>query len=366
MFEQACKTFCELQSNWVSQTGAQFIEEEKSTIEHQKRFIEDEINRVCDKDIQKRVRSEFFGYGPLESLIEDHQVTEILVNHPTSVWYEKGGCLEKLNDHFFSELSYENILERICQSSGRFLSLNHPYVESKFLNFRLTLVDRSLSGHHLLSLRRHPENPWTFDRLVRQGWCTDSQKQGLELILREKKNFLVIGATGSGKTSVTNAFLASLESSERAIIIEDCAELAIPNDSSVRLLTRDDPYQQLSEVSQQDLIRRSLRLRPDRLVMGEIRGPEAKDFLLMISTGHEGSLGTLHAKTPQEALIRLEMLIQLGAPQWKLEAIRKLISLSLNYIVVTERGLAGQRRLQNIYKLMSLEDSGFTLEPLEV
>lgn len=366
MRPQVCEKYLEIQKKWSERSGAQFLEEEDNSLEKQKSFLKNEISLIEDAETQKRLNAEFFEFGPLNLLFEDLDITEILVNSSTSLWYEKAGHLQPHDDCFFSEVSYDNILERISQKAGSHISLNHPYLESKFLDFRVTLIDKSLTGeNNLLSLRRHPLQAWNLQRLQNQGWCTDSQGNILKNLIKAKKNFLIVGETGSGKTSVANACLQLLNPAERAILIEDCSELVVSNDCSVKLLTREDPYGQLTPVTQQDLIRRSLRLRPDRLVMGEIRSLEAKDFLMMLSTGHAGSFATLHARDPQEALIRLEMLVQLGAPQWSLVAIRRLIFLSLHYIVITERTDSGARKLKNIYKLTSLEESGFTLDPAE-
>ncbi len=357
--------YLDIQKKWAEAAHARFIEDESQNTEFQS-FLQKEILKLNPLTVQERLSREFFEWGPLHELIENEALTEILVNAPNSIWYEKGGILYQHHDSFLSESSYANILERISQKSGAHLSLNHPYLEGKFLDFRVTLVDKCLTSKYAaLSLRRHPRTAWDFNRLAENKWCTEHQAETLKALIQDKKNFLIIGETGSGKTSIANACLQMLSSSERAVLIEDCSELILPNDCSLKLLTREDPYGQLTHVAQQDLIRRSLRLRPDRLVMGEIRSTEAKDFLMMLSTGHAGSFGTLHAQSPHEALIRLEMLVQLGAPQWNLSAIRRLIFLSLHFILVTERNSRGERRFKGLYKLASLEDSGFTLEPVE-
>lgn len=358
--------FHKIQNKWTALSGAQFLEEDENSFEKRKSFLKNEISQIQNTEIQNRLSFEFFEYGPLNLLINDTDITEILVNSAKSIWYEKNGTLQLHDDYFFSDISYENILERISQKAGSHMSLNQPYLEGKFLNFRVTLIDKSLTGNHnALSLRRHPLHAWNLDRLQKQGWCETEQATLIKRIMLLKKNFLIIGETGSGKTSIANACLQLLKPQERAILIEDCSELVVSNNCSLKLLTREDPYQQLTAVTQQDLIRRSLRLRPDRLIMGEIRSSEAKDFLMMLSTGHAGSFATMHARDPQEALMRLEMLVQLGAPQWNLTAIRRLIFLSLHFIIVAERSHSGTRKLKNIYKLTSLEESTFTLEPLE-
>ncbi len=327
-----------------------------------KPFVLREIQKYPEP-YQARLESEFFGLGPLENLLQDDLITEILINGTQTIWYERDGKLFQHDDQFFSDCSYSNVIERLCTESGKHLSLNQPFLEGHIKGARLTIVESTITQKQAaISIRKHPQCPWTLQRLEKQGWCSSEQGAIVRSLIQGQCNFLIVGETGSGKTSVANACLQELNNNERVIVIEDSSELQLPNSVSLKLLTRDDPYQQLAPVDQHELLRRSLRLRPDRLVMGEIRNKEAKDFLMMLATGHKGGLATLHAKSPQEALIRLEMLIQLGAPQWSLSAIRRLIFLSLHYILVTERSSQGQRQLQGIYKVSSLEDSGITLD----
>src|SRR5690606_28842673 len=221
----------------------------------------------------------------------------------------------------------------------------------------------SISGKdYNLSIRKHRSKQWTTDELVLNNSITEAQLRFVQIAIKERKNFLVVGATGTGKTTFLNCCLSLISQNERIIIIEDTPELLVPNSLSSKLLTRKDSQGLLTPIELTDLIKESLRMRPDRLVLGEVRGPEAKDLLLALSTGHEGSIGTLHAVSAQEALIRLEMLIQLGAPQWNLDAIRRLIYFSLDYIICLERDQTGRRSVNSIYKLSGLESFGFLIE----
>lgn len=315
----------------------------------------------------ERIREEFLGLGPLSRLIADEEITEILVNGPQSVWFEKSGRLQRIDDGFWSDLTYRNALERICAEARVQLTLEHPCSDGSFRSFRLSLIEDSLTrqGHHL-SLRRHPANPWTLEKLAAAGWCEGKWLPVLSRLVEQKKNILVVGATGSGKTSILNSLLQLVPSNERVIAIEDTPEIALPNAASMKLLTREEGSGLLAPISQNQLVKRSLRLRPDRIAMGEIRGDEAKDFLMALATGHRGCIGTLHAQDPHQALIRLEMLIQMGAPHWSLTAIRRLVQLSLDVIVVTEKNAqSASRRLRGVYQLSSLEDQGFLIDSLE-
>lgn len=324
-----------------------------------------EHTHELEPELQARVGAEFQTWGPLNRLIEDEEVTEIIVNGPFSIWFEKQGQLFEHADKFYSELSFRNCLERLTLASKTHITIERPCADGKFMDFRLSLIGHDLTHANVhFTLRRHPKNPWTFEKMAALGWCTNDEIKILQSIIHARDSFLVVGGTGAGKTSILNSFLNLLGPQERVVVIEDTPEIVLPNSASMKLLTRDDPQGILPSVDQTQLVKRSLRLRPDRLVMGEVRGSEAKDFLMALATGHAGSFGTLHAQDAHQALIRLEMLIQMGAPQWSLEAIRRLIQLSLNYIVVAEKTSAGQRRLKGIYKISSLEPQGFLLDSL--
>ncbi|MBL7669352.1 MAG: CpaF family protein [Bdellovibrionaceae bacterium] len=318
------------------------------------------------ESVRTRVWNEFFALGPLVGLFERTEITEILINGPREIWIEIGGRLEKHTDYFFSDVTYRNFVDRFCALAGVHATHEHPSCDGAFGKFRLSLVRENLTRSYThLSLRKHPENPWNFQRLAESGWCEERQIPLFQSLIDQQKNFLVIGTTGSGKTSLLNALLSLTRHNERALLIEDSPELEIPNSVSMKLLTREDPQKIQTPITQADLVKRSLRLRPDRIVMGELRGEEAKDFLMCLSTGHRGSFGTLHAQSAHQALLRLEMLIQLGAPQWSLQAIRRLIQLSLDYILITEKTAQGRRRFAGLYRLSSLEEHGFLVEAVQ-
>lgn len=310
-----------------------------------------------------RVIGEFQGVGPLGDALRDPQVTEIILNGPERLWTEREGRLERIPDRFASELSYRNFCHRLLAEARLVMTSENPVAQGNFRGFRVHMVGGELTaGQAHICLRRHPESPWTFERLEEIGWGTPEQRERLKDLVRDRLNFLVVGNTGSGKTSVLNACLQSLPSTERCLLIEDTRELSVPNEASMRLVTREDPQHILKRIDQSELVRNALRLRPDRIVMGEMRGEEAKDFLMALSTGHAGSFGTLHASSAAQALIRLEMLVQMGAPHWSLIAIRRLIQMSLQAIVVVGRGPCGKRKLEGLYRLSSLEENGILLE----
>jgi pilus assembly protein CpaF len=327
-------------------------------------LIKNELAADCT-EVQLRVQSELNGLGPLDQLLQDSEITEILVNRFDQIYFEKKGHLARSPDHFFSEASYLAAIDRLSQTCQTYMNREKPFVETQLGRFRITLIFSELSrGHSLLSIRLQPEKFWTLTELQKSNWCTPSQAQQVQQIFQQRKNFLVVGGTGSGKTSFLQALLGEMKPDERAVMIEDTQELHPTNGASISLLTRQDPSQNVKEVTMDDLVKRALRLRPDRLVIGEIRGAEAKSLLMALATGHDGSFGSMHARNAHEALLRLEMLIQMGAPQWNLYSIRKLIAMTIQNIFVVEK-INGARLLSGIYQISSVEESGITTQQID-
>jgi pilus assembly protein CpaF len=325
------------------------------------------VERACidaPTEVRLRLLAEFFGCGPIESLL-DGDCTEIIINGRDAIWFESDGMLSRHDDIFHSALSYRNFISRMSREASIVASLDCPFADGRWRDMRVHLIIPPASGDEaVITLRRHPKNPWTLSRLASRGWATSEQLNALLALVHEKKNFVVIGGTGSGKTSVLNACLSEIVDGERAVIIEDTSELNKPNTVSTKLLARRDPQGHLREIDQSELLKQALRMRPDRIVMGEIRGGEAKDLLMAFATGHQGCMGTLHAENARQALIRLEMLIQIGAPQWNVHAVRSLIFLSLQAVVVVGKTKTGERKLEGIYRIASLEDVGFLIEKI--
>jgi pilus assembly protein CpaF len=329
---------------------------------HAKSVIERALSGA-PAEVSTRILDEYFSAGPLESLLRDPTCTEIIVNGPDSIWFERAGRLARANERFLSSVTLRNFVSRLSREAGLIANLDCPFADGKWRDCRVHLIVPPASGNEpVLTLRKHPANPWTLEKLTESGWASREEIDVLRRLVDDRLNFVVVGGTGSGKTSVLNACLATLPESERAVIIEDTSELKAPNHASTKLLTRRDPQGHLREIDLSELVRHALRMRPDRLVMGEIRGGEAKDLLMAFATGHAGCMGTLHAETARQALARLEMLVQLGAPQWNTQAVRSIIHFSIQAVVVVGRSETGARRLEGIHRITSLEDFGFLIE----
>lgn len=302
--------------------------------------------------ISKQIAEEIFDLGPIKQLVFASDITEIMIQSHDSIWVEKNSIIIRTNIRFLNNKSYENLIHRICSCRNIYFDKELPFQSFKWNNFRIHLIADPITDNIKTSLRRISSS-------INLGKIIDQWPKDLTLYLKnlvkQKNSFLVIGTTGSGKTTLLNTLLSWTEFNERSVIIEDTDEIIKPNELSIKLLTKN------KIADQSELIKQALRMRPDRIIMGEIRSCEAKDYLLALSTGHAGSMCTLHADDPQQALYRLEMLVQMGSPQWSLDTVRRLVKLSLNYIIHV-KNYANSRKVHGIYKLSSLEDTGFTVE----
>lgn len=314
--------------------------------------------------IKQRIYEEFMGLGPLKALVEDVDIDEILVMKPDQIVYEKRGTLLALDDIFFSEHSYLRTLDLISKSFFKAISFENPTGNGHWGPFRVHIIAPPLTTHPNLSLRKKGSTKIkSISDLKKRGSLNDAHESFLLEILKQKKNVLVSGATSSGKTTFIQCLLNELKD-DRCLVIEDAQELELPNAFSTRLLcpTRTEQYQLSFNIS--DLVKESLRMRPDRLILGEARGGEAKDYIQALSTGHNGCVTSIHAAYPQDALLRLECLILQGAPEWSVKVVRQLIHSSLDFIIQLDRGENGLRHIKEIHRIVSLEEDHLSLEPV--
>ncbi len=315
--------------------------------------------------VQERVRAEIFGLGPLESLMLDNEVTEILILGHRAIWLEKNGRLEPSNDRFHDELTYRNAVSRLAKEARTAVDHASPFADGRWRGFRVHVVGEPIvqSGPHV-TLRRIRATPWSLSDLEQRDWAPQEGMAQLQKLIDDQCNLLIVGGTGSGKTSVLGACLGRVAATERCLLLEDTDELPLPNGVSAKLLTKRARIAGDTAYDLDSLLKQALRMRPDRLVLGEVRGAEAKDLLMAFATGHRGCMGTLHANSPREAMLRLEMLVQMGAPQWNEKTVKQLIHSAIDAIVCVSRTESGERRLESISRVASLEEIGFCFTPL--
>ena len=326
--------------------------------------IMETIKNVIPEHHFKRIMDELFSLGPLEPLMENRNITEILINGKDHIFYEQGGRLCSHSDVFLSSLTFNNYVHRVCEESKVIPSLTQPFADGNWRGWRLHIVRSPIVENDFhLSFRKHPKEPWTFSLLEENRWAPAHVVDILKNIIKEKKNILIAGPTSSGKTSVLNACLKELPENERVVTIEDSSELQLPNVFSTKLLTRIENTNALNSIEQTELVKQSLRMRPDRIIMGETRGAEAKDLLMILTAGHKGSMGTIHANNHKQALRRLEMLVQMSAVNWNSNTVQQMIALSIDNIIILDRK-DGERKLQGIYKLAGLESTGYLFDTL--
>lgn len=323
----------------------------------------DAFTKDLSPEDRERIYLEIFSSGPLESLLNNEQITEILVNGPTAIFFEKGGQWCQHTDQFLTQITFTNFFRRIQFESKMEVDQQHPFGNCRWNQFRVHLsLPPLVKDHPHITLRRHRISGWSLGDLIKNSWADSFAQSLLKELIDQKKNLLIIGPTGVGKTSVLSACLNEVGPLCRTIIIEDTDEIRLPNTISTKLLTREGQRNHLSSIAQEDLVKESLRMRPDRLILGEVRGREAKDLILALSSGHKGSLATLHASHPTEALSRLEILVQLGAPNWQTETIQQLIAMSWDYVIILDR-VGGRRQLKEIVKICAREGKRYTFEP---
>lgn len=297
--------------------------------------------------------------GFLQPLLDDLEVTEIFLLGHQRVSYEKKGVILTFVENFPSLVSFQNFIHQVSEEAKMLFNYDMPFANGHWQNFRVHVASPPVCAQTTLTLRRIH----TSSRKLHSFQGGDRWTTLLHAAVRAKQNILVVGGTGSGKTTMLNSLVAQAPE-DRCVFIEDTDELLPANDFSTKLLTRIDYQKQFDDILQEDLLKQSLRMRPDRLIVGEIRGKEAKDLLMALSTGHSGSMASMHAGSAAEALLRLEMLVQMGAPQWNLMAIRRLIQLTIHTIVVTKKSQEFWS-IDGLYRISSLEEFGFSLESFE-
>ena len=312
------------------------------------------------------VQHELFGLGPLEPLLSDHTISDILVNRHSTIYVERRGKLEATNVAFKDDEHLMRVIERIVSSVGRRIDESSPMVDARLRDgSRVNAIIPPLSiDGPVLSIRRFGAEPLRMNALIDNKALTKDIADMLEMCVAARLNVLISGGTGAGKTTLLNALSAYIPSDERIVTIEDSAELQLQQPHVVRLETRPPNIEGRGEVTQRDLVRNALRMRPDRIVIGEVRGGEAIDMLQAMNTGHDGSLTTIHANTPRDALSRLETMIQMTGMRLSDRAMRQQIAAAINVVLQVARLSDGTRRVTSISEITGMEGETITMQEI--
>lgn len=335
------------------------------------------VNRVASKSgtyltsadtlvMAEIVADEIEGYGPLRDLMADDTVNDILVNGPNDVWIERAGILEKTNKEFVSNEQLTDIAKRLVARVGRRIDDGSPLVDSRLPDgsrLNVVIAPIALDGTSV-SIRKFSKNKKTLQELVNFGSMTREMANFLIIAARSRANIIVSGGTGSGKTTLLNALSNYISHSERVITLEDTAELRLEQPHVVRLETRLAGVEHTGEVTMKDLVINALRMRPERIIVGECRGGEAFQMLQAMNTGHDGSMSTLHANSPRDATSRLESMVMMSNATLPLEAIRRNIASAVNIIVQASRLNDGSRKIMNITEIMGMENGQIVLQDI--
>lgn len=315
--------------------------------------------RVIDE-----VGADVLGYGPLEPLLRDDDITEIMVNRHDQIYVERAGRLVPYPARFSSEAQLRRVIERIVGRVGRRIDESSPLVDARLEDgSRVNAIIPPLAVNGAsLTIRKFARTPYEVADLIRFGTMTAEMTQVLDGAVRGRLNILVSGGTGTGKTTLLNVLSAFIPEAERIITIEDAVELQLQQTHVVRLESRPPNIEGRGEITIRDLVRNSLRMRPDRIVIGEVRGGESLDLLQAMNTGHEGSISTIHANSPRDAIARLETLVLMAGMDLPLRAIREQIGSALDVIVQVNRMKDGSRRVTHVTEVHGMEGDIITLQ----
>lgn len=312
------------------------------------------------------IQDEVLGLGPLEPFLQDPTVSDILVNAYRQIYIERFGKLEATEARFKDDTHLRRIIDKIVSAVGRRIDESCPMVDARLPDgSRVNAIIPPLAiDGSVLSIRRFAVDPLEMDDLIGLKTVIPDIGELIKNIVKARLNILISGGTGSGKTTMLNVFSRFIPSDERVITIEDSAELQLKQEHVVRLETRPANIEGKGEITQRDLVRNSLRMRPDRIIVGEVRGAEVVDMLQAMNTGHDGSLTTIHANSPRDALMRLETLIAMTGLNITTEAVRKYIGSALDIIIHLSRLVDGSRKLMSFQEIVGMEGDIITMQEI--
>lgn len=324
------------------------------------------VSRSERSRLLKEIYSDVMGLGPLESLLNDNEVTEIMVNGPYRVYVERKGKLELSDVVFKDDAHVMNIINRIVTSVGRRVDESSPMVDARLSDgsrFNAIIPPLSLVGPSM-TIRKFSKKPFTANDLIKFGSISPKMVSFLEACVKGRMNIIVSGGTGSGKTTLLNVLSSCIPNNERIVTIEDAAELQLMQDHVVTLESRPPNLEGSGQITIRDLVRNSLRMRPDRIIVGEVRSGETLDMLQAMNTGHDGSLTTAHANSPRELMSRLETMVLMSGMELPVRAIREQIQSGLDIVVHQSRLKDGSRKVVNITEVVGMEGDIITLQDI--
>ena len=322
------------------------------------------VPEVVRNEFVKSLVDELQGLGPLQSLMEDESISDIMINGPDQIYIERNGLLEVSKVTFIDESQLLLIAKRIATRVGRRVDDSSPTCDARLEDgsrVNIVIPPVAIDGTSI-SIRKFKKNSLGLDSLVKFGAMTDEMSKILMIAARARLNILISGGTGSGKTTMLNALSQFISDKERIVSIEDAAELKLQQPHVVRLETKTAGIEGSGAVTQRDLVINSLRMRPDRIIVGECRGGEAFEMLQAMNTGHDGSMSTLHANTPRDALARVEAMVMMGTENLPLEAIRRTIVSAVDLVIQISRLHDGSRKVMSISEVVGLEGKSVVME----
>jgi len=314
----------------------------------------------------REIQHEVFGLGPLEPLLQDPSVNDVLVNGHDDVWVERRGKLEKTVARFKDDAHLMRIIDKIVSAVGRRIDESNPMVDARLADgsrVNVIVPPLALDGP-TMSIRRFAADPFTSEDLIAFGSVTQQLMDLMSGVVKARLNVLISGGTGSGKTTFLNVLSNFIPNHERIVTIEDAAELQLRQDHLVRLETRPANLEGTGRVTQRDLVINSLRMRPDRIVVGEVRGAEALDMLQAMNTGHDGSLTTVHANSPRDAMMRIETMVAMTGLDIPQRAVRQQISSAIDVVVQIARLSDGKRKLVSLQEITGMEGDVITTQEI--
>ncbi|HEY7004670.1 MAG TPA: CpaF family protein [Gaiellaceae bacterium] len=324
------------------------------------------LTRDERRQLVREITDDILGYGPLEPFLRDDSVTEVMVNGAERIYIERGGKIELTDSTFVDDAHLLRIIDKIVSQVGRRVDEASPMVDARLPDgsrVNAIIPPLALRGP-TLTIRKFSRDPYTMDDLINFGSLTAKSAHFLAACVQGKLNVLVSGGTGTGKTTTLNALSAYIPGDERIITIEDAAELQLQQEHVITLEARPPNIEGQGEVKIRELVRNALRMRPDRIIVGEVRGPETLDMLQAMNTGHEGSLTTIHANSPRDALARLETLVLTAGVELPLRAIREQVASAFDLLVQITRLVDGSRRISHVTEVLRMESDVITLQDI--